>query len=1007
MDGGAIEPAWRRAALVGLACLAATFLASRVVYPDAVIGPEPILMVSLNGGVIGAFAVLPRRYLPAYLSLITVITVTIWSVRANAPLSVALLFSLSNVLAVWLYRMLALRFGGWEALRFNNRRSVAVVLGCAVGAVAAGTAASILAALAVPGLWRQLALMPSGITRDSPGALMVLLLRGAAQADGMATMAPLVSMILTRQFGPSRVPGRTRELAGWALVLVALAGFANALPSATVYLPLSVVLFAVLLVAVLRHGRQAAAVLTPVFAVAAAATARPAGELAERMSEFSWTFSSQIYALVIALVAWIVAGIVSERDDAVAALERSLTSRLRRGELRFAAALEGMADPVVMLRAGEGFPVEYANEAARRSGVQARAPVGAGLSPELGEQLRAGLDAAYRAHRLFSRDALAFAPAGAGPATRWVDVRALRVGEELLLTWRDVTGRVRAANALAASAERFRAALEGMLDPVAIVHPVGTSAAAITDFEAKYCNEAAREWAAPDGTRLPDAVSGAAGGEQFQAYASTYRTGEPLLADAVRIPAAGGQPDRYVDLRVTRLEDGLLVSWRDVTARRASQEELGRRALYDPLTGLGNRHLLRDHLHLALDGLDRDPGTLAVLYLDLDKFKDINDSLGHEAGDLVLREVGTRLAGCLRGTDTAARLAGDEFVAVARVRDAPHAAALAERLFLALTVPMTVSGRVLEVRCSLGVTTTSRADADRGPAAARGGSGDVPGQAAGPAAVGAVRHGRARAGHPPPVDPARPGRRPGRGPAPAALPADRRPRQRAGHRGRGAAAGRAPGAGPAAAGVLHRRGRGQRPDPADRGLGAARGLPPGGRLAPQHRDPAAPGGQRVRPPGPARGPARPGPPAAAAAGLDPGDLTVEITERVLVEAGPRVLADLRELTDAGCGLAIDDFGTGYSSLTYLKAFPVTTVKIDKSFVDGLGHDEEDTAIVAAVTGLARTLDLTAVAEGVESEEQAQALRRLGCHRAQGFHLGRPSPPEGVPQLLARAASRAR
>jgi EAL domain-containing protein (putative c-di-GMP-specific phosphodiesterase class I) len=128
-------------------------------------------------------------------------------------------------------------------------------------------------------------------------------------------------------------------------------------------------------------------------------------------------------------------------------------------------------------------------------------------------------------------------------------------------------------------------------------------------------------------------------------------------------------------------------------------------------------------------------------------------------------------------------------------------------------------------------------------------------------------------------------------------------------------------------------------------------------------------------------------------GTDPATLRLEITESVLMEEAGSTHVALRELRDLGVRLSIDDFGTGYSSLTYLKRFPVDELKVDRSFVDGLGSDAEDTAIVAAVVNLAHTLDLRVVAEGVETEAQSRLLRELGCDAAQGHWFGPAVPPE--------------
>jgi diguanylate cyclase (GGDEF)-like protein len=130
-------------------------------------------------------------------------------------------------------------------------------------------------------------------------------------------------------------------------------------------------------------------------------------------------------------------------------------------------------------------------------------------------------------------------------------------------------------------------------------------------------------------------------------------------------------------------------------------------------------------------------------------------------------------------------------------------------------------------------------------------------------------------------------------------------------------------------------------------------------------------------------------------GLDASALRLEITESILVDAGSHTASNLQELHELGISIGIDDFGTGYSSLTYLKRFPVDFIKIDKSFVEGLGHDREDTAIVQAIIALGTSLGLATVAEGVETREQAHLLRELGCHLGQGYLFGRPDRAERV------------
>jgi diguanylate cyclase (GGDEF)-like protein/PAS domain S-box-containing protein len=440
----------------------------------------------------------------------------------------------------------------------------------------------------------------------------------------------------------------------------------------------------------------------------------------------------------------------------------------------------------------------------------------------------------------------------------------------------------------------------------------------------------------------------------------------------------------------------------DVSARKHAEAELHRRALYDPLTGLPNRDLFADHLDLALQQLKRTPGTLALLYIDLDHFKEVNDTLGHEAGDKVLREIGGRLAGEVRGPDTAARLGGDEFVILCpAIADDADATRIAARLDGALTTPIQLAGREVDVSASIGISTTRNGTIDPEDFLRQ----------ADLAMYEAKQNGRRRwAMYNPSVGERTKRRRHVEHDLQVAL--DERWL------------------------LLHYQ-------PvidmeAERIVGVEALLriahPERGLLMPDSFIDVAEESDLILPIGEwvlneacsqlarwqrygeisasvnfsAREVATHRVTesvlaAAAATGIAPANLTLEMTERVLIEAADPTLDDLQRLTDLGVRLAIDDFGTGYSSLTYLNRFPVDTLKIDRSFVAGLGLRDRDTAIVEAILGLARTLNLSKVAEGVETAEQVTALRSLGCRHAQGFHLGRPMPAEAITPLLESQA----
>jgi diguanylate cyclase (GGDEF)-like protein len=435
---------------------------------------------------------------------------------------------------------------------------------------------------------------------------------------------------------------------------------------------------------------------------------------------------------------------------------------------------------------------------------------------------------------------------------------------------------------------------------------------------------------------------------------------------------------------------GLVVNLRDVTVERRAERRLTRQATHDPLTGLLNRAALHDALQDAV----RRRRRVAVLFLDLDRFKLINDSVGHTAGDKLLVDVADRLRGSVRDGDVVGRIGGDEFVIVAAVADTAAAAALAARVAEGLAPAFDVTGDEVYVTASIGIV---HADAGSESASALLRDADIAMYAAKEAgrnrievfveAIGdkaterlsdetALRHGidrgELRLRYQPIVD-----LRTGQVTSVEALARWQRPD-----------------------GVLA--------DPDDFiPLAEESGLTvPLGRwvLATATAEIAA--WHATRPTG--------APPVALAVNVSPGELQdpgfldgvrsvlagwsmpsdalrIELTEQLLADDTPRAQQVLSELRDMGVKLSIDDFGTGWSSLSYLKRFPFDTVKIDRSFIDGLGRDRSDTLIVQAILGMASGLHAEVVAEGVETQVQALHLLDLGCDFAQGYLFAPPLP----------------
>ena len=390
------------------------------------------------------------------------------------------------------------------------------------------------------------------------------------------------------------------------------------------------------------------------------------------------------------------------------------------------------------------------------------------------------------------------------------------------------------------------------------------------------------------------------------------------------------------------------------------------------------------------------------MLLDLDRFKEINDTLGHHYGDEVLRQVGERLSGLLREEDTVARLGGDEFAILLRSVETPAAGvAVAAAVRRAIAEHFDVAGVRLELGASVGIASFPEHGQDVDVLMQRA---DVAMYQAKEGRTGrralrprARRQQRAAPGA---------GRRPAhgaraRGVRPA-LPAQGRPAHQRGVGRRGAAALGAPRARLAAARRVHPAGRAHRPHrPADQ-LRARPRAAPDGRLAragARHRRRGQPLGahaDRARPARPHRGHVPPLGRARRTA------LVLEITESMVVADPARALPILARLHELGVEISVDDFGTGFSSMDYLKRLPVKEVKIDRSFVTTMATDARDAAIVRCTIDLARSLGLRVVAEGVETPDVRARLTTLGCDQAQGYSFSRALPAGRVRRLADRA-----
>lgn len=445
---------------------------------------------------------------------------------------------------------------------------------------------------------------------------------------------------------------------------------------------------------------------------------------------------------------------------------------------------------------------------------------------------------------------------------------------------------------------------------------------------------------------------------------------------------------------------GTVVAFIDISEKKQAEEELHRLAYYDSLTGLPNRVLFNDRLHQALADAHRRQRLVALMLLDMDRFKVVNDTMGHEAGDSLLKEIATRLLRCTRRGDTVSRLGGDEFALVfADVGAAQHVAQLAQNVLSQFAAPVVVGGREIFSGASIGIALFPEDTEDADSLLKFADSAMYHAKESGRSNYQfysremtvsvqarlrletdlrrALDNGELFLHYQPQVDAAR-------------------------NRITGVEA------------LLRWR------DPSGELISPAQFIPlaeetglivPIGRwvletacaqlrrwrdaghlelslsvnvASRQFRDLMFPGtvGDAV-----------------AAAGIPPQLLELELTESILLEHSDDTRRTLDALKQLGVTLAIDDFGTGYSSLSYLKRLPIDRVKIDQSFVRDLATDTDDLAIVRAIISLARAMHLGVIAEGVETNEQLALLRREDCHDYQGYLFAHPLDAGDIERML--------
>jgi diguanylate cyclase (GGDEF)-like protein/PAS domain S-box-containing protein len=574
----------------------------------------------------------------------------------------------------------------------------------------------------------------------------------------------------------------------------------------------------------------------------------------------------------------------------------------------------------------------------------------------------------------------------------------------VLVTCADITGLKTVERALEASEARFRALSESAMDIVTVIDADGVIL---------YQSPSVRHLLGVD----PESMIGL---NQFDII---HREDSLVVRERFKELISRGMLDRPVEFRVRHSDGtwrtlesigkncldvpairGIIVNTRDVSERRAIQQRIQHLAYHDALTSLPNRSLLQDRVAQAISRADRSGKRLAVMFIDIDNFKNINDTLGHDVGDELLREVARRLSASVRGHDTIARQGGDEFIVLLEELEGQAGAArVAQKILDALRSAFDVGGTKQHVSGSIGIalfpddgkdsqTLLKNADTAMFHSKAQGKNTyhfftsnmniAVKRRAMLESSLrAAVKDGDFLLHYQPQVDLTT-----GRVVAVEALvrwnnqaggivmPGDFIPLAEE-------------------TGLINEIGEwvlregcmqarrwqaeGIAPERVAINL-SARQLGDAGFLGMV---------QRVL----------------KETGLDPGCLELEITESQVMKQAEGSIKLLNELADMGIHLAVDDFGTGYSSLSYLKRLPITKLKIDQSFVRDITVDPNDTAIVVAIISMARSLDLEIIAEGIETVGQLNLLRAKGCGIGQGYFFSMPLGSDALEPVLKRGS----
>ncbi|OHD71936.1 MAG: hypothetical protein A2W19_02075 [Spirochaetes bacterium RBG_16_49_21] len=566
---------------------------------------------------------------------------------------------------------------------------------------------------------------------------------------------------------------------------------------------------------------------------------------------------------------------------------------------------------------------------------------------------------------------------------------------------RDVTERKRMEETIRQSEERYRTIIEKMEDGYFEVDLAG-SFTFVNDAECRNLGYSREELIGMNNRQYADKENAK---KVFEAFNKIYKTGEAVKIFDYEVIKKDGTLS-YNELSASLIRDakgkpiGFRGISRNITERKRAEEKIQYLATHDALTGLPNRMMFSQMLNHALQSARRYQRQFAVFFIDLDRFKVINDTLGHEAGDQLLQEIATRLKQTLRAADIVARMGGDEFVIlIEEVSELSQVSTVAHRILSATLQPMIITGEECRVTASIGISIFPR---DAGDEQSLMKNADM-------AMYFAKEEGKnnfqfySKDIKPQSIE---------RLSIEASLRLALERNELS----------------------LHYQAKLDFKTNAITGVEALLRWqnPYLGSVSPMHFIPVAeetglivPIGRWVLKTACAQNVAwrhRGLPPVCMAvnlslrqltddnliedigtalndSGLAPNLLELEITESMVMHNPARMIAVLAKIKELGVRLAVDDFGTGYSSLAQLKHFPIDTLKVDRSFIRNIPKDSEDKAITEAIIAMGKTLSLTVVAEGVETQEQMDFLRERSCDEMQGFYFSRPVTPDQFADLL--------